>query len=96
MSHPSETAPSSDCAGVTCNFAQFLVSLGSSAMVHLGVTPDPSGATTKDLHLATHTLSVLQILQVKTKGNLDADEERLLQALVDEIGAKVTAAQAQG
>ena len=74
----------------SCNFSQFLVSIGSSAMVNLGLVPAPDGvAPTADLSLARHSLQVLQMLQVKTKGNLDPDEERLLQALVDEIGQKL-------
>ena len=77
-----------------CNFAQFLVSLGSSAMVHLGETTSPDGANQRDLALATHTLGVLQVLQTKTAGNLDPDEDRLLSALIDEIGGKVAAARA--
>jgi len=88
------TATTSGAAAPPCNFAQFLVSLGSSAMVHLGETPSPDGVTLRDLALATHTLSVLQVLQTKTKGNLDPDEARLLSALIDEIGGKVAAAQA--
>lgn len=78
----------------SCNFSQFLVSLGSSAMVNLGLVGDPSGgpASPPDLALAKHSHSLLVMLREKTKGNLDADEQRLLDALVDEIGAKLASA----
>ena len=40
---------------VTCSFAQFLVSLGSSALVHLGEIADPgSGKTHIDLSQKEH------------------------------------------
>ena len=87
MSSPSQQ--SSDGGPPPVNFAQFLVSLGSSAMVHLGETAAPDGRVHRDLPLASHTLGVLELLQEKTKGNLDADESRLLSALIDEIGSKM-------
>jgi hypothetical protein len=75
-----------------CSFAQFLVSLGSSAMVHLGETPDPAtGRKTPDAVMARHSLDVLTLLKRKTTGNLDSDEERLLDALIGEITAKLAA-----
>ena len=77
---------------VPVRFAQFLVSLGSSAMVHLGETPDPaSGARTANVPMARHTLDVLTLLKTKTAGNLDSDEQRLLDALIDEISTKLDA-----
>lgn len=89
----SDPTPRKAQSGTACNFAQFLVSLGSSAMVHLGETPAPDGSTQTDLKLARHTLGVLEVLQQKTEGNLDADEARLLSALIEEIGGKVQGAQ---
>ena len=80
-------------AHVPCSFAQFLVSLGSSALVHLGEIADPgTGTTTQDLALARHSIDVLQILQNKTDGNLDDDESRLLNALLTDLNQKFNAA----
>ena len=74
------------------SFAQFLVSLGSSAMVHLGETADPaSGGTQANPMMARHTLDVLTLLKTKTDGNLDGDEARLLDALIGEISGKLSA-----
>lgn len=74
----------------SCNFSQFLVSLGSSAMVSLGLVPHPDGAPVQpDLALARHSHQLLQMLRVKTQGNLDPDEQRLLEALIEEIGGKL-------
>jgi hypothetical protein len=75
---------------VPVSFAQFLVSLGSSAMVHLGETPDPAtGSRTPSPAMARHTLDLLALLKTKTAGNLDDDEQRLLDALLGEIGSKL-------
>lgn len=74
----------------SCNFSQFVVSLGSSAMVNLGLVADPAGGA-PDPALAKHSHSLLVMLREKTKGNLDADEQRLLEALINEIGGKLSA-----
>ncbi|MEC7946525.1 MAG: DUF1844 domain-containing protein [Myxococcota bacterium] len=72
------------------SFAQFLVSLGSSAMVHLGETADPaSGDKRANPMMAKHTLDVLELLRTKTRGNLDDDEARLLDALITEVSDKL-------
>jgi hypothetical protein len=49
-------------------------------MSHLGEGP---GAQV-DLTLARQTIDVLAMLQEKTKGNLDAEEQRLLETLLYE------------
>ena len=79
---------------VPCSFAQFLVSLGSSALVHLGEIADPgTGKAHIDLPLARHSIDVLQLLKGKTEGNLDEDEKRLLDALLADLNQKFHAAQ---
>jgi hypothetical protein len=86
----SETA---NAKHVPCSFAQFLVSLGSSALVHLGEIADPgTGQTHQDLGLARHSIDVLEILKAKTSGNLDRDEDRLLDALLSDLNQKLEAA----
>jgi hypothetical protein len=71
------------------NFASFVVSLASSAMVHLGEVPDPvSGQSATDLTMARHTIDLLGLLEEKTKGNLDEDEARLLRTLTYELRVK--------
>lgn len=71
------------------SFASFLVSLGSSALVHLGEVDDPgTKSPNKDLELARHTIDVLTILKDKTRGNLDEDEGKLLDALLFDLRTK--------
>lgn len=71
------------------SFASFLVSLGSSALVHLGEVPDPqTGSAQRDLLLARHTIDVLGLLKDKTQGNLEDDEAKLLDALLFDLRTK--------
>jgi hypothetical protein len=67
------------------DFSTFVLSLSHSALVHLGDAPDPSGGTAgKNLPLARQTIDLLALLQDKTRGNLDGQEEHILdQALYD-------------
>ena len=78
---------------VPVSFAQFLVSLGSSALVHLGEIADPgTGNKTQDLAIARHSIDVLELLKEKTIGNLDDDETRLLDGLLSDLNAKYKSA----
>jgi hypothetical protein len=61
------------------NFASFIYSLSTSALVHLGEIPEPiTEKMDKNLPLAKQTIDILGILQEKTKGNLSHEEENLL------------------
>ena len=61
------------------SFATFIYSLSTSALVHLGEIPEPiTEKMDKNLPLAKQTIDILGILQEKTKGNLNQEEENLL------------------
>jgi len=65
------------------DFTTFCISLGSSAFVHLGEVPHPESQQTEpNLVLAKQTIDILGMLQVKTRGNLTAEEEKLLEHLL--------------
>lgn len=67
-------------------FSSFLISLGSSAFIHLGDIPDPvSGEIKKDLPLAKQTIDLLGLLREKTRHNLQEDEERLFDHLLYDL-----------
>ena len=52
------------------DFSTFLLSLYSSALVHLGDAPDPSdGKCCANLTMARQTIDLMAVLQEKTKGN---------------------------
>jgi hypothetical protein len=69
------------------DFSTFLLSLAASAMVQLGLAPGPEGQKREapDLQMARHTIDTIEMLMEKTRGNLDADEERLLQSVLYEV-----------
>jgi hypothetical protein len=68
------------------DFHTFVLSLGSSALLHLGELEHPDGGPAdKDLPLAKHTIDILSMLEEKTKGNLTSAEERLMQSLLYDL-----------
>ncbi len=68
------------------NFATFIFSLNHSVLVHLGVTEDPvTGKKEKNLPLAKQTIDILGMLEEKTKGNLNKDEEQMLKNMLYDL-----------
>ena len=60
-------------------FAQMVMQFASTALVLMGRMPNPmTGKTETDLEAAQMFIEQLQMLEVKTKGNLSADEQHLL------------------
>jgi len=61
-------------------FTHLIMSLASSAMTHLGKLVNPAtGRTETNLEAAQSTIDMLEMLQARTKGNLDKDETRFLE-----------------
>ena len=72
-------APQEEESGGDINFATFIFSLGSAALVELGAAPNPStGKHQKNLLAAKQNIDLLALIREKTKGNLTKDEEKLL------------------
>jgi hypothetical protein len=68
------------------DFSTFVLSLAASAMLHMGLAPGADGEKqTPDLAMARQTIDTLEMLLEKTRGNLDADEQRLLQSVLYEV-----------
>ncbi|HEU4382300.1 MAG TPA: DUF1844 domain-containing protein [Anaeromyxobacteraceae bacterium] len=68
------------------DFYTFILSLGSSAFVHLGDAPHPeTGKVGTNLLLAKQTIDILGMLQEKTRGNLAPEEEKMLQTLLSDL-----------
>jgi hypothetical protein len=75
------------------NFSTFIFSISTSALMNLGEVPDPNtGQTCHNLPLAKQTIDILAMLQNKTKGNLDGEEENLLVSMLYELRMKYVAA----
>ncbi len=68
------------------NFSTFVVSLSSSALIHLGIAPDPvSGETMCEPAYAKQTIDILAMLKEKTKGNLSKEEDQMLEGLLYDL-----------
>ncbi len=66
-------------SGSEINFATFIFSLGSAALVELGAAPNPTtGKHQKNLLAAKQNIDLLSLIKDKTKGNLSKDEQKLL------------------
>ena len=71
------------------NFTAFVVSLSTQALMHLGEIPDPmTNQQERDLPAAQHMIDILGMLQEKTRGNLDHDEEGLLRSILFDLRMK--------
>ncbi|MHC1700527.1 MAG: DUF1844 domain-containing protein [Humidesulfovibrio sp.] len=61
------------------DFSTFVLSLSSSALVHLGEAPDPStGQLDSQPHLAKQVIDILGMLKAKTEQGLTDEENKLL------------------
>ncbi|HNU68004.1 MAG TPA: DUF1844 domain-containing protein [Myxococcota bacterium] len=71
------------------DFSTFVISLGTSALYHLGANvPEAPGATTVNLPMARNIIDIIVMLKEKTAGNLTDDEVRLLEALLFDLRLK--------
>ncbi len=78
------------------NFSTFILSLNTSALVHLGELPEiGTDKKKKDLVLAQQTIDTLAMLQERTAGNLDEDEKGLLEHILFDLRMKFVKASFQ-
>ena len=81
---PEAEAPGAPPQEIT--FTAFILSLGTQAMVGLGLMPDPmTNETTENLEFARQMIEILALLRDKTKGNLEADEITLMDNLLHDL-----------
>ncbi len=73
-------------------FSTFVMSLASSALVHLGEVPNPeTGRTERNEELARHTIDVLTMLDEKIRNGLTDGESRLMRDVLYELRMKFVA-----
>jgi hypothetical protein len=78
-SPPSEPPPPAD-------FPALVASLASGALLALGILPDAEGKTPPpDFERARYAIDLLDMLAVKTKGNLAPEEERHITGALHEL-----------
>jgi hypothetical protein len=94
----SEAGAPSAAALPAVDFHTFVLSLGSSALLHLGELEHPdAGGPHQDLALAKHTIDILAMLEEKTKGNLTTAEAKLISSLLYDLRLRyVEASKATG
>jgi len=69
------------------DFYTFVLSLGSSVLIHLGDAPHPETGKPAEpnLALAQQSIEILAMLQQKTRGNLSPEEDKLLDQLLMDL-----------
>lgn len=68
------------------NFSSLILSLSSSALLHIGEIADPyTGEKKKDLALAKHSIDTIAMLKEKTSGNLSEEEQKLLDSVLTDL-----------
>jgi hypothetical protein len=82
----SSSSPKAESDYPQVTFTNFVLSLSTSALFHFGDFPDPEGGKTeKNLPAAKQTIDILDMLKEKTKGNLDENENNLIQGALYEL-----------
>ena len=94
---PPQAEPSADQGDPTegnaqkIDFSSFIISLATTAMVHLGEVPVESGGQPEDLDAASQMIDILGMLEKKTEGNLSPEESRLVHDILYELRMKFLA-----
>ena len=87
MSEKKEQAPLPEVT-----FSTFVLSLASSALVHLGEVPNPeTGSTSRNEGLARNAIDLLTMLDDKTRNGLTPDESKLMRDVLYELRMKFVA-----
>lgn len=80
------------------DFSTFIMSLSTSVLFHLGLVTEEEGQPPPpaNLPMARQTIDILEILQEKTRGNLDEEEAHLLESLLYELRMRFVEVQRGG
>jgi hypothetical protein len=80
------------------SFTAFVLSLAHTAAVHFGDIPDPvSGQhSAANLPAAQQMIDILSLLELKTRGNLTAEERQFLEQVLYELRLRFVEARATG
>lgn len=74
---------------IEASFSTLLMSIGSSAAISLGLSPDPStGKTGTNKEVARFNIDLLKILEEKTKNNLSNEEASFLKHIISDLQLK--------
>ena len=74
---------------LSASFSSLILMLATGALQQLGVVENPiTKKKEKDLSMAKLTIDSLSILKEKTRGNLEPEEEKLLDELLYDLRMK--------
>jgi len=83
---PAAAAPVAEPADEPVTFSTFVLGLSTQALLHLGEIPNPvTQALERDLGAAKQVIDILGILREKTRRNLEAGEESLLDSVLYDL-----------
>jgi hypothetical protein len=74
------------------DFNTFVLSLSTSALMHLGKLPDAADDSTVNLAHAKQSIDCIALLEEKTRGNLTGEEERLITEVLYDLRLRFVAA----
>jgi hypothetical protein len=80
-----KAAPPEEVTQSGLTFSIFLQSLAQQALMQLGLIPWPHGQRELHMEQARDTIDIVTLLKSKTKGNLNAEEQKLMDAVVYEL-----------
>jgi hypothetical protein len=79
------------------DFSTFVISLSTQALMHLGEIADPiSGKIDADITVAKQMIDILGMLKDKTRGNLNSNEDRLIEGILFDLRMKYVEAVKKG
>lgn len=67
------------------DFRQFVLSLATSALIQMGDAKAPDGENYIDMEAARQTIDIIEMLKIKTKGNLDKNEASIIDEILSEL-----------
>lgn len=81
-----EAAHAAVASPTALSFSSFILGLSTQALIYMGeVPPAPGQPVQTDLSAAQQMIDMLALLQQKTKGNLDKDEEAMLEHVLFDL-----------
>lgn len=82
-SAPVDEPEMTSAGGLT--FSMFIQSLAQQGFMQMGLIPWPHGQRELALEQARDTIDILELLKAKTKGNLNGEEQKLMDGVVHEL-----------
>lgn len=70
------------------NFSELILGFASAALTYTGDSPAADGAVHKNLTLAKQNIDIIKLLKDKTAGNLDKDEQELIDRILIDLYQK--------